>query len=118
MRSGPGGLAADWVRTTQAPCATRTATNRPASAVLFIDRLLRWSRRRRRRGGTHADDLQHAFLVARAVVVNLLRGVHHEAAGRHGLEAGGVVVGTRVHPPGSREDRDVAVVRMRVGPAV
>src|SRR5436190_18296615 len=55
----------------------------------------------RRRRRAHADDLQQARLVLRAVVVNLFRRVDDEAAGGHRLEPGRIVLGARVHPPGA-----------------
>src|SRR5215510_10347599 len=103
MRSFPGGLA-DWVCTTQAPCAARAAMNRPARTALLIVVLLRGSGGLRGGRRSHPDDPQHTFLVLRAVVVNLLRGVDDEAAGRHRFEPGGIVVGAGVHPPRARND--------------
>src|SRR6476659_3464807 len=71
---------------------TRRMGRRDAGGWLFLFGL-----RRRRRA--HADDLQQARLVLRAVVVNLFRRVDDEAAGGHRLEAGRIVFGAGIHPP-------------------
>ena len=71
---------------------TRRMGRRDAGGWLFFFGL-----RRRRRA--HADDLQQARLVLRAVVVNLFRRVDDEAAGGHRLEAGRIVFGAGIHPP-------------------
>src|SRR3954452_21711728 len=98
MRSGPGGFAV-CVYTTHALCAAAAATKRPASAVLFSLIVLLFLFGWRGCGRSHADDLQNAFFVPRAVVVDLFGRVDDEAAGGHGLEARGIVLRTGIDPP-------------------
>src|SRR5450432_2526796 len=66
--------------------------------------------------GAHAVDDDLALFVFGAVVVDLAPVVHDEAAGRHRLGAVRIEFLTRSRPPGSRNDKNEPVVRMKVRP--
>src|SRR5438552_2110277 len=66
----------------------------------------------------HADDLEDALLIPRAIVVDLFAVMDDKAAFGNRLHTVRVVLCARIHPPRSLEYRDVTVVRMKVRTAV
>src|SRR5207249_4601712 len=85
--------------------------NERQSVPALID-LLSFGGRRSR--GPHSDDLQHAWFVFGAVVMDFFSVVYDEASGWNGFEPSRIVFRASVDPPRPRQHRDVTVIRMKM----
>src|SRR5215471_7966966 len=89
--------------------------NRIAMFLRFTPSLFLFGRRRCR--GAHAPDLDDGLLALGAVVVDLAAVVDDVAPGRRRHRALRIEFLARAHPPGARQDREEAIVGMKVRPA-